>query len=211
MGIGSPECHHHGVSPYGCCVCSTALPGGVTFVGAGSPDGLSVTRVAWQGAALCRHQIPGWHCREMSHMEVLGRHCQGLCPSGCWVPAVALSVPVWVLLPRGWLRWALGRWGVTARGVPLWALRPQRGTARGVPVWVLCPHHSESRAREYCLMGTGSLKGHCQGASVLCAGFPAWHCQGCPHIEEMGPSTALPGAVPMGCLGWHCQKVSPYG
>lgn len=179
VGIGSPECHHHSVSPYGCCACSTALPGGVPLWVLGPQMG-SVS--------------PGWHGREWPFAGagypggtaegwVLGWHC----PSGCWVPGVPLGVPIWVPHPLGATATGIAQMGAGALGCHCWGCPPM-GTGsplrhpRAVPIWVLC--HLGGSAREYRVMGTGSLKGHCQGAPLWGAGSPAWHCQGRPHIED---------------------------
>ena len=116
VGIGSPECHHHSVSPYGCCACSTALPGGVPLWVLGPQMG-SVS--------------PGWHGREWPFAGagypggtaegwVLGWHC----PSGCWVPGVPLGVPIWVPHPLGVTATGIAQMGAGALGCHCWGCPP---------------------------------------------------------------------------------------
>lgn len=113
-------CHHMGAAPAarhcqevslcGCWVPRWALCHQGGTAGSGPLQALG-TREAlpragcWDGTA---HRGAGYP------------ECHWVSPYGCRI--------LWVLLPRGLLRWALGPWGVTAGGVPLWALGPHCGT-----------------------------------------------------------------------------------
>lgn len=169
-------------------------------MGAGSPDGLCVTRVAWQGVALCRRWVPGGHCRGLGAgmalpIGVLGTRSATGCPhmgaasSGCYCHGDCSD----------------GRWGpgVSPLGVSPYGHWVPTAAPPG------CPH-----------MGVVSSGRQCQrvpryGHRVTERTLPGSATLGC-----WVPSVALPGAsphrrwvpaVPTGHLGWHRQKAAPYG